>query len=103
MNAGTTSASITDGNILNTNAAGTVIVTATIANGAAVDTPYKQNFSIIVNEIGSGFVAVSDITGVATDTVVGIPLTLSGTVEPANASDQVITWTVSSVGAQELP
>jgi formylglycine-generating enzyme required for sulfatase activity len=44
--AGGTGASISGGNSLSTTAAGTVTVTATIANGAAVGTDYTQDFSI---------------------------------------------------------
>ncbi|MCL2328637.1 MAG: metallophosphoesterase [Bacteroidetes bacterium] len=47
--AGTTGATITD-NTLNTTAAGTVIVTATIVYGTATDTPYTQDFTITVSE-----------------------------------------------------
>jgi len=46
--AGTTGATIS-GNTLNTTAPGTVTVRATITNGAAVGTPFIQDFPIIVN------------------------------------------------------
>jgi formylglycine-generating enzyme required for sulfatase activity len=46
-NAGGTGASIST-NSLSTTGAGTVVVTATIANGAAVGTPYTKDFNITV-------------------------------------------------------
>jgi formylglycine-generating enzyme required for sulfatase activity len=46
-NAGTTGAVI-NGNTLTTTAAGTVVVTATIVNGAAIGTPYTRDFSITI-------------------------------------------------------
>jgi len=46
-NAGTTGATIS-GNILNTNAEGTAIVTATITNGSGVGMNYTSNYNIIV-------------------------------------------------------
>jgi formylglycine-generating enzyme required for sulfatase activity len=45
-NAGTTGAGISGGNSLSTTGAGTVVVTATIAGGMAVGTPYTQDFGI---------------------------------------------------------
>ncbi|MDR1239007.1 MAG: SUMF1/EgtB/PvdO family nonheme iron enzyme [Treponema sp.] len=80
--------------VLSTSGAGTVVVTATIANGTAVGTGYTQNFSITIN---AAFVAVTDITGVATSGTVGVSL-LSGTVVPANATNKTITWSVNNAG-----
>ena len=48
LNAGETGAAIT-GNVFNATAAGTAVVTATIANGQAVGTSYTENFTITVN------------------------------------------------------
>jgi hypothetical protein len=50
QSAGTTGATITNGNMLNTTDAGTVVITATIANGTAVGTPYTQSFDIAVSK-----------------------------------------------------
>ena len=91
-NAGTTGASITSGNILNTTNAGTVTVRATIANGTAPDVAYTQDFTVTV------FVAVTDITGIPSSAIAGMPLTLSGTVSPSDATNQTIIWTVSNAG-----
>jgi uncharacterized repeat protein (TIGR02543 family) len=91
--AGTTGASIS-GNTLTTTAAGTVTVTATIANGKTASTPYTQDFTI---NITNTFVAVTGITGVPSTASVGA-FDLAGTVAPANASNQIIVWTVKSSG-----
>jgi uncharacterized repeat protein (TIGR02543 family) len=50
--AGGTGANITDGNTLNTTAAGAVIVTATIINGATASTNYTKDFTITVSSGG---------------------------------------------------
>jgi endo-1,4-beta-xylanase len=42
------------------------------------------------------FVEVTNITGVPTQAVVGMPLTLSGTVSPANATNKTIVWSLVS-------
>ena len=44
----------------------------------------------------AGFVAVTDITGVPATATVGTPLTLTGTVEPATATNKTIVWTVTN-------
>jgi|GEM_PF-560981 len=44
------------------------------------------------------FVPVTGITGVPTSTQAGIPLALTGTVSPANATDRAIVWSVQSAG-----
>jgi len=51
QSAGTTGASITGGNTLNTTAAGTVTVTATIVNGASATTNFTRNFEITVQRL----------------------------------------------------
>jgi len=43
-------------------------------------------------------VAVTNISGVPTSGTVGTPITLSGTVEPSNATSKTIVWSVKSVG-----
>ncbi|MCL2128717.1 MAG: Ig-like domain-containing protein, partial [Treponema sp.] len=44
------------------------------------------------------FVAVTDITGVAPIAEAGVPLALSATVVPPNATNQAIVWTVADAG-----
>ena len=89
--AGTTGAAITGGNTLTTTTAGTVTVNASITNGATRNSPFSQDFTIIVNE---NFVAVSDISDVPTETEINTPLTLTATVSPINATNQTIVWTI---------
>jgi endo-1,4-beta-xylanase len=95
--AGTTGATVT-GNALKTTATGTVVVTATIANGATETTAYTQNFTISVVDEIPAFVAVTNITGVPTQAVVGVDLTLTGTVVPADATNKTIAWSINSAG-----
>jgi formylglycine-generating enzyme required for sulfatase activity len=92
-NTGRTGATIS-GDTLTTTAAGTVVVTASIANGTAIGTAYAQDFSIAIIK----FVAVSRITGVSTIEAAETPLVLSGTVEPADATKRSIVWTVKNAG-----
>ncbi|MCL2066887.1 MAG: hypothetical protein FWG99_05435 [Treponema sp.] len=92
--AGTTGASIS-GNTLTTTAEGTVTVSATIADGLAAGTDYTQNFDIVIS---GSFVPVTSITDVPTTGPVG-HLTLSGTVNPAGATNKTIEWSVINAGA----
>jgi hypothetical protein len=94
INAGSTGATITGGNVLNTTGIGYLIVTATIANGTAPGTAYTRSFGITVNNT---FVAVSNITGVPTSAPAGT-LALNPTITPSNATNQNITWTISNAG-----
>jgi len=96
MSAGSTGATITGGNILNTTAAGTVIVEARIVNGIGTDIDYVKECVIAVNP--EGFVSVTDITNVPNVTMVGVPLPLTGTVVPGNAAYKTITWSVLNAG-----
>jgi hypothetical protein len=94
---GTTGAVIA-GNTLTTTAAGTVTVTATIANGAGKTTPFTKDFDITVTT-EAVFVAVTNISDVSSAAQVGSPLTLIGTVLPSNATNKTIIWTVKAPGA----
>jgi len=97
---GTTGATIS-GSKLSTTAAGTAEITATVADGTAVGTPFKKDFTITVSGSGSGgtFVAVTDITGVPDSAVAGTDLILSGTVIPTNATNKTVSWSVKDPGA----
>ena len=94
VNAGTTGATIT-GNTLNANEAGIATVRATIGNGAAIGKPYVKDSTV---SISKAFIAVTDIVDVPLAAIVGVPLTLNGTVTPDNATNQVISWTVANAG-----
>jgi len=89
-----TGATITGGNILNATAAGTVTIRATITNGKC-NSDYTQDFNIIVN---ATFVPVANITGVPSNATLGTPLTLTGTVEPINAVNRTIVWSIENAG-----
>ncbi|MCL2067227.1 MAG: hypothetical protein FWG99_07150 [Treponema sp.] len=88
---GITGASIS-GNILNTTSGGTAIIRAAIENGSAQGIAYTQDFYITVNV---GFVAVTNISDVPTTATARVPLNLTGTVTPVNATYQNIIWSVS--------
>ena len=101
--AGTTGATIS-GSSLTTTAVGTATVTAKITNGKAQGTDFTADSTITVSASGPGgggaFVAVTSITGVPTTGTVGT-LNLTGTVEPAGATNQTIVWTVKDAGTTE--
>ena len=93
--AGNTGATLS-GNILNTTATGTVIIEATITDGIGTDIDYVKECVIAVNP--AGFVPVTDIINVPQWTTVGVPLTLTGTVVPSNATYKTIVWSVHNAG-----
>jgi Synergist-CTERM protein sorting domain-containing protein len=93
QNAGTTGATIS-GNTLNTTSTGIVTVVATIVNGTASGN-YTQDFTITVN---AAFVAVTNITDVPASATAGTPLALTGTVNPSNATNRTIIWSVQNAG-----
>ena len=55
--------------------------------------------SVLIGTLSVPFVAVSNITGVATTATAGTPLALSGTVAPANATNSTIAWSIKDAGA----
>jgi hypothetical protein len=94
--AGGTGASLS-GNTLNTTAAGTIIVTATVVNGTVVGTNYTKNFYVTV---AAPLVPVTNITGVPATATVGTPLNLTsvGVIVPANATNRSINWSMKDAG-----
>ncbi|MET0015947.1 Ig-like domain repeat protein, partial [Oscillibacter sp.] len=56
------------------------------------------NDATLTVTVSGAFVAVTSITGVPTTATAGTDLTLSGTVNPATATNQTITWTLKSAG-----
>ena len=92
---GTAGATISNGNRLNTTNAGTVTITATVMNGTAIGTPFTKDFVITVN---SSIIPVTSITGIPTEAVVNVPLSLNPTITPSNATNKHIIWTVKSTG-----
>jgi len=95
VNAGTTGATITNGNVLNTTGAGTVVIRATITDGLGKGQDYVKDFTITVK---AAFVAVTGITGIPATATAGTPLTLNGTVAPATATNKTIVWRVKTAG-----
>jgi endo-1,4-beta-xylanase len=85
------------GNTLTATGTGTVVATASIANGAAPGTAYTRDFTITITAT-LPFVAVTDIIGVPEEGTVGTALNLTGTVEPANATNKTIAWSVKAEG-----
>jgi hypothetical protein len=80
---------------VNTPGAGaTFVLTATVKNGLTASTDYTQDFNVEVVDP----VSVTDIIGVPTTQTVGQPLSLTGTVIPANASNHTILWSVKADG-----
>jgi len=92
FHAGNTGATITD-NTLHTNAAGTAILTAKI-DETLVGTSFTNIFMIEV----FSYIPVEDIIDVPDTAIVGVPLLLTGTVMPENATHKNITWTVFDAG-----
>ena len=91
QDAGTTGATIATGsNILNTTNSGTATVLATIVNGASPSQNFTKPFNISVTEI----IPVTNITNVPSYATVNVPLTLTGTVVPANATFKTIVWSL---------
>jgi endo-1,4-beta-xylanase len=87
------------GNSFTPSAAGSLTLTATIANGKTESENYTQDFTIAISEEGT-FVAVTGITGVPGEGVVGSPVSLAGaTVVPSTATNKTISWVVKTAGA----
>jgi len=62
------------------------------------DSNPKMSGPITVESDGPAFTAVTDITGVPAAATAGIPLALTGTAVPNDATNKTITWTVKSAG-----
>lgn len=101
LDAGTTGVSNT-GNILNPTAAGTIKVRATIINGTAKGIDFTDDFTITISAKDEGsdnIVAVTSITGVSTSALTaGLVRTLNGTVNPSNATNKTIIWSIEDAG-----
>jgi len=87
------------GNVLKTTSEGTVKITATVVNGLTATTPYTQNFTITVSNTPPAFIPVSDITGVPAAATVNANLTLTGSVEPSDATNKAIVWSIATANA----
>jgi uncharacterized repeat protein (TIGR02543 family) len=79
-------------------AAGTLTLTATIANGTAQGTAFAKDFEIIISPANS-FVPATNITGVPAEGTAGIQVDLSAAaVVPDNANNKAIVWSVKDAG-----
>ena len=99
--AGTTGATIT-GNTINTTAAGTLVVTATIANGASATTPHTQNFNIAVSAPLSGTNAITAFTipNQVSSTITGNAISI---VMPHNTNRASLTPAITHTGVSVSP
>jgi hypothetical protein len=81
---------------------GKLVLTATITDGLAEGEPYIQDFDIVIS--AADFTAVTKITYTPPDPLyLGAELDLTGvTVEPANATNKNILWTVASAGGTNV-
>ena len=94
--AGATEATIDDKGKLTANMAGTVIVRATIKNGLGNGGSYTQDFPITITAV---YVPVKSITDtIAKTMLVNETLALQATVEPTNATNKSITWSIADKG-----
>ncbi|MDR3172438.1 MAG: hypothetical protein LBU17_12610 [Treponema sp.] len=79
------------------NKAGTVVLTATIFNGVAQGTNFTGDYTITIIK------AVTGISGVPDNGTKGFAVSLSGaTVEPADATNKTIVWSVTDAGGTEV-
>lgn len=91
-------ASVSEGKVTATGT-GVVKVKATVANGTNNgQSDYTEEFTITVTPAPSTPIYVTDIANVPTTMKEGNSLTLSGTVVPANATDQTIVWSLEGAG-----
>jgi hypothetical protein len=81
---------------LNTTTEGLVFIEAIVPDGLAIGTPFKSGPLTII--VDPAFVPVSDIVDGPTAAKAGVPLTLTGTVMPADATHRTIEWSVYDAG-----
>ena len=79
--------------VLTAERAGTITLTATVADGFAVGESFTKDFEITVHE---AFVAVADIQMDLTEVTVGEAVDLASTVLPEDATNKTIVWSVTS-------
>jgi len=89
---------VVNGGQINATGTGNVVVTATIVNGLTKSSNFTKDFTINIFDEDS-FVAVTDITGVPTSfNEDQLPVALSGTVVPDEASNKIIVWSLKTEG-----
>jgi len=72
--AGTTGATISGNNVLNTTGTGTTIVRATITNGASLSTNYMQNFTITVTKAMQEAPESPELAAATATTIILVPI-----------------------------
>ncbi|MDR2499490.1 MAG: hypothetical protein LBD37_00235, partial [Treponema sp.] len=83
-----------DGNTYTPQQAGQATLTAVIANGLAVGQDFTRDFELVITD---NHKPVTGITGVPQSGTLGTVIDLTGvTVEPADASDTGIAWSVAA-------
>jgi endo-1,4-beta-xylanase len=86
------------GNSFTPTSAGSLVLTADIAGGAAESAPYSKDFTIAISPSGL-FVPVTDIAGVPDSGFAGDEIDLSAVaVAPDSATNKPIVWTVKNPG-----
>ncbi len=78
---------------------GDVSLPAGVENPDSVSLSINIEVTVLAASAIPVFIAVTNITGVPGTATAGVDLTLTGTVEPANATNQTIVWSVQSAGA----
>ncbi|MDR0909242.1 MAG: fibronectin type III domain-containing protein [Spirochaetaceae bacterium] len=86
---------VLNGSSLSASSQGTVTLLATITDGSGLGSNFVKEFTVTATP---QFHAVTNITGVPASGTTGSTVTLSGTVEPADATNKTIAWSITSAG-----
>lgn len=93
---GNTGASIKDGNILETQYGGAVVVRATIKDGIKEGEDWVKEFTITIE--GDKYVGVTDIPNIPSEIKSGVSQTLPSTVTLEDGSAKEIVWSIKEDG-----
>jgi len=76
---------------------GFIMVRATILGGGPQGTDWTQEYLLFLEDDfdPDTFVSVTGVTNLPTEITVGTPLSLTGTVQPANATVRTLSWSLS--------
>jgi uncharacterized repeat protein (TIGR02543 family) len=88
---------VTDGKFTALKAENQLKLTAVVAGGGANNGDYTEDFIIKIVKPGD-FIGVDSIYNVPASGVAGSPLTLTGVVQPASATNTTIVWSVADPG-----
>ncbi|MGI6665408.1 MAG: hypothetical protein ACOX3W_08410 [Christensenellaceae bacterium] len=94
---GNTGASIKDGNILETQYGGAVVVRATIKDGIKEGEDWVKEFTITIE--GDKYVGVTDIPNIPSEIKSGVSQTLPSTVTLEDGSTKEIVWSIKEDGS----